>query len=366
MSIPPFTNRFPGRRRWLGLMLALVMSMMVAACAGEDPATTAEETPAGGQSNGGQDETAGDLAPIRFGYQSSLWGAPLILADITGRWEEAGLDVTSQRFSAGADVRDAILGGSVDAGSIGSAPFVVAAAAGELYAIAPAGYLGETVAVVVGADSDIETVEDLAGKSVASRSGSITELVFFNEVLPEHGMSEEDIQPRNVTFADQVAALSTGEVDAFVGLEPYVSIAVAEGIGRRLINFGEFDVLPNIFAVRRDFADENEETVIAALRSYFETTEWMVEDFDEAAAALHEDFLDAGLELDEETLAEALEAVDVDPVIDDEFRAYLEDQAELLMEEGRIQSLPNWDEVLRTDLQEEAMTDYWAERQSDS
>lgn len=341
-----------------GLLLGLLV-LVLGACGGEvqsggaaqDGITTAADT-----------EEEQDTQKIRFGYQASLWGAPLILSEIEGFWDESGLDVQSQRFSAGKDVRDALLSGSVDAGSIGAAPFIVAASTGELRMVAVAGYLGDTVCAVAKNGSGIETVEDLEGKNVAARSGSITELIFLTKVLPAFGMSEQDINLRNVSFDDQVAALTTGEVDAFVGLEPFISVAQEQGIGSCIQQFGEYDILPNIFAVDAEFMDGNEQAVVDAVRSYMDATHFIQESFEEAAAALHEDFTEQGLEISQEALSAALEQVDVNPLLNDEVRQYLEEQATVLIEEGNLEEMPDWDQVIATEIQEQAMTEYWAEK----
>lgn len=346
----------------------LLVAVGLAACAGGEGSPSTDDAAVGatdGATESGE-VAAEDLEPIRFGYQASLWGAPLILAENLGMWEAAGLQVESQRFSAGKDVRDALLAGSVDAGSIGATPFIVAASTGQLVAVAAAGYLGETVWLVAKSDSGIESIDDLRGKNVAAAQASITELIFLTKVLPAYGMTEEDVTMRNVSFDGHVAALSTGEVDAFVGLEPYVSIAESQGVGKLIESFAEYDLLPNIFAFDKSFVEENEATAVAAVRSYMETTQLIEEDFDTAASSLHEDFTSGGLQIDKEALSTALRRVDVNPVLVDDFREYLNSQAEALMKEGSIDAIPDWDSVLRVDIQEKAMTDYWAEKAADS
>lgn len=358
-------TRVPRMNRKLIVMISFVLvSIGMVGCDSADVAETAGQTETGvaQQSEDGTeiDVESGDLAPVRFAYQSSLWGAPLILAEIQDMWSAEGLDVTSRRFSAGKDVRDAVLAGSADAGSLGATPFIASAASGQLVAVAAAGYLGDTVWLVAGAESGIESVTDLAGKNVAAREGSITELIFTTKVLPAHGMSEEDVNMLNVGFDEHVSALSSGNVDAFVGLEPYISIATTEGIGTLVESFAEYDQLPNVFAFDRSFVEEHEETVVATVRSYMRTTEGIEKDFDSALAVLHEDFSASGLEISQDALGSALERVDVNPVLSEDFRDYLQSQAEALLAEGNIESIPDWDDVLRLDIQEKAMTDYWA------
>jgi NitT/TauT family transport system substrate-binding protein len=85
--------------------------------------------------------------------------------------------------------------------------------------------------IVADAKSDIKTIKDLKGKRVAILPGSTQEVVIL-ERLKAEGMSISDIQPIRLSFSDMPAALTRGDIDAYVGAEPGPGISLANGTGR--------------------------------------------------------------------------------------------------------------------------------------
>lgn len=87
---------------------------------------------------------------------------------------------------------------------------------------------------LVGAAGVVERIEDLAGKRIAVPPPGAQVLV-LGLLLEEAGLSlGTDVEGVPLGYADHVAALSSGQVDAFMGSEPPCSLAVSEGIGVRL------------------------------------------------------------------------------------------------------------------------------------
>ncbi len=87
---------------------------------------------------------------------------------------------------------------------------------------------------LIGAAGEVETVADLRGKRIAVPPPGAQVLV-LNQVLADAGLVlGQDVEGVPVGYADHVAALSGGDVQAFMGSEPPCSQAVAEGLGVRL------------------------------------------------------------------------------------------------------------------------------------
>lgn len=96
--------------------------------------------------------------------------------------------------------------------------------------------------MVVLADSDIRTFEDLAGKRVAVGPAGGGTLGFVNFLLPLHDMSIDDITPSFVSYADGFSQLTDGTVDAALALSGYPAGAVMQasaGAELRFISFSE-------------------------------------------------------------------------------------------------------------------------------
>ena len=96
--------------------------------------------------------------------------------------------------------------------------------------------------MMVLADSNIQTFEDLAGKRVAVGPAGGGTLGFVNFLMPLHGMSIEDITPSFVSYSDGFSQLTDGTVDAALALSGYPAGAVMQataGAELRFITFSD-------------------------------------------------------------------------------------------------------------------------------
>lgn len=101
----------------------------------------------------------------------------------------------------------------------------------------------ETVQIVVPKNSDIQTVEDLAGKKVSiGAPGSGTE-TNARQILEIHGMSEEDLgQVQRLSFNDSTSYIQDGTLDAAFVTAGTPTSAVSELAatkGVRIVNIAE-------------------------------------------------------------------------------------------------------------------------------
>jgi TRAP transporter TAXI family solute receptor len=116
------------------------------------------------------------------------------------------------------------------------------AAAGPIDISAIAALHPSVLHMVVLADSDIQTFEDLAGKRVAVGPAGGGTLGFVNFLLPLHDMSVDDITPSFVSYSDGFSQLTDGTVDAALALSGYPAGAVMQasaGAELRFIAFSE-------------------------------------------------------------------------------------------------------------------------------
>lgn len=96
--------------------------------------------------------------------------------------------------------------------------------------------------MMVLADSDIKTVEDLKGKRVAVGPAGGGTLGFVNFLFPLHDMSIDDITPSFVSYSDGFSQLTDGTVDATLALSGFPAGAVMQataGAELRFISFSD-------------------------------------------------------------------------------------------------------------------------------
>jgi len=121
----------------------------------------------------------------------------------------------------------------------GKGPF---SAAGPIDIGAVAALHPSVLHMMVLANSDIQSFEDLRGKRVAVGPAGGGTLGLLNFLMPLHEMTMDDITPSFVSYADGFSQLTDGTVDASIALSGYPAGAVMQataGAELRFIGFSE-------------------------------------------------------------------------------------------------------------------------------
>ena len=129
--------------------------------------------------------------------------------------------------------------------------------------------------LVVGKDSDITSVEQLAGRSIAAPTGT-DPYFFLLQALAEVGLSTSDVEIVNLPHADGQKALENGDVDAWAGLDPLAATSELNA-GSKIIysnpNFNSWGVLN----ATTKFIAEKPELVELVLTQYERARAWILE-----------------------------------------------------------------------------------------
>jgi NitT/TauT family transport system substrate-binding protein len=288
--------------------------------------------------------------PIRFGFQNSSWGSIGMIADAANTFKKAGTDVKIFRFDSGKTTRDAMISGRVDVGVIGATPFVIGAAKGQMQAIGLALYGAKTLAVVASLKSGVNSIKDLKGKRIGSQFGSATDHVLKSKILPKAGLSEKDVQMINVRFQNHVSALAAGSIDAFAGVEPFVTVCEVNKLGKSLTDYTPYDLEPVILAANTDLINKNRQGVIEFLRGYLAAVKIFDNQRAEATKIVLEAFTKKGFKVDEKIIEVMLSKIDVNPDFKPELKDYLTNQSKVLMKQNKISAIPDWGKLLNQSL----------------
>jgi aliphatic sulfonates family ABC transporter substrate-binding protein len=291
-----------------------------------------------------------DDAPLRLGFPNAAWGTIGMVAEANDLFKKAGADVKVFEFDSGKSTRDAMISGRIDIGVIGSVPFIIGAAKGEMEAIALALYGSKTLSIVAGLKSGIKSVTDLKGHRIGSQIGSATDFVLKNKILPKYGLTANDVHIVNVTFPNDVSALEAGSIDAFAGPEPFVSVAEVEQIGRVVVDYSEFDLSPVILAANKTVVDGRRDAIIAFLRGWLASLKEFRDHPKEAAQIVLTHFKKQGFAANDKVIARMLSKFDVRPDFTPEVKAYLTTQSKTLVKQKKIATVPDWDKLLNHQL----------------
>lgn len=294
-------------------------------------------------------------AGLNFGFQNTSWGAVAMVAESAGTFRKAGAAVTPYRFDSGKSTRDAMVAGRIDIGVLGATPFIIGAAKGDMMAIAVAMYAGKTDSVVARVKPPIGSVAQLKGKKVASQVGSATDNVFQNKILPKYGLSKSDVQIINMPFQNHIAALAAGSVDAFAGVEPFPSVAEVDGLGKVLVDYSQFDMLPVLLAANRSAVEGKRDAVIAFLRGWLAAIKLFTNSREQATRIVWNYFGSEGLSVSDRVIRLMLSKLDFNPDYVSGLPAYLTEQSKELIRQNQLAKMPDWNRLLNRELLEQAI-----------
>lgn len=248
-----------------------------------------------------------------------------------------GSAVEVKPFTNPGDQKTALLAGSLDMTGTTIPTAITAAAAGEPIKIVVS-LCNKCSALVVGADSDIQTEADLKGKTIAYVPGTMHHVLLL-DTLRRAGLDpDKDVTLTRIDFFDMGAALAGGQIDAFLSGEPYPSQAVQDGFGR-ILSYPYFDdsigTINAGMIVTEQTIEENPELVQALVSAHIEATERENADPD---AWLD---LAASFGTEKSLLETSADNIELCWDIDETYIEHCENLAQQMLELGMIDHVPD-------------------------
>jgi NitT/TauT family transport system substrate-binding protein len=286
--------------------------------------------------------------PLNLGVTNTSWGTVAMVAEAGKTFEKAGANVEFHRFGSGKETRDAMISRRIDVGVLGSTPFIVGAAKSDMAAIGVSMYAGKSNAIVAAKDSGIASIADLKGKRVASQVGSATNYVLVDKILPKFGLTKDDVRIVNATFQNQVAAIVGKSADAFAGVEPFLSVAEIEGLGSIIVDYAQFDMQPVFLAVNAPVLEKRRDELVAFMRGWLDAVRIVNHEPDRTVKIVRSHFKAQGYDTPEAVFRRMLAKLDVRSAYVPNLTRYLDEQAEVLVKEKQIATVPGWSRALDT------------------
>lgn len=173
--------------------------------------------------------------------------------------------------------------GSIDFGSSAGAAALVAKINGNPIKSVYVYSKPEWTALVTAKDSDIKSVADLKGKTVAVTRGTDPH-IFLVRALQAVGLSEQDITPVLLQHPDGATALIRGDVDAWAGLDPMMA-NVELNDGARLFHRDADANTYGILSTREEFLDQHPDLVKRVLAVYENARKYALDHPEEVKAS---------------------------------------------------------------------------------
>ncbi|HXW39434.1 MAG TPA: ABC transporter substrate-binding protein [Acidimicrobiales bacterium] len=167
---------------------------------------------------------------ITFGDQVDEYQT---IVNATNTLAGAPYKVVWSNFIGGPPIVAAEVGGSVDLGDMAETPVIFAQAAGDpVKVIAITQGVGTTspYGILVPTGSSITTAADLRGKTIAVQEGTVEQYVLVKVLQAAH-IPYTAVTIDNLNVVAGEAALEAGQVDAWVGTQPFIATVTQAGKG---------------------------------------------------------------------------------------------------------------------------------------
>lgn len=215
---------------------------------------------------------------------------PPIFAAREGVFTRAGLDIAVSIATQAPALLPAVVGGSIQIGVSTPAQVALASQAGlDIAALAGASVqtrTHQTTAAVIRPGSHIRQPRDFIGKRVGIPGLNGSFHLMFEQYLLTHGVQPKQVIFVEAGFAQMGDLLKSGQADAVLALEPFLSRLVASGAGRRL-NYYEITgkrVYDSVYICRRSWAAANRATTAAIRQALMQAIAEMTHDPAKSAA----------------------------------------------------------------------------------
>jgi len=221
----PLDEVILSRRGLLGLAAAAAAGAALAACGSDSEKTTrGTSIPAAAGLANGRTATIKTCVYAKNHASSMLYWQ---------KFAPPGVTVTVSPVTSTAEILQALESGTLDFGLM--SPYV------PMLTQPKGGVTCKTVAMVarqgfglIGKVGEVTKVEDLRGRKIAIPPPG-SQVLVIRQVLAKAGLTlGKDLEGVPLGYADHVAALTRGDVQAFVGSEPPCTQAVVNGVGVRL------------------------------------------------------------------------------------------------------------------------------------
>jgi len=291
---------------------------------------------------------------IRQGYQTNVWGMPTYYLLRSGALEKRGLKFEEFAVPSGNLTMQQMVARQVDLGTYAGPSFILGHDKGGMVGIAVVEHVGRTTRIMARKELGISKVEQLKGLKIANQTGSSIGNIFVDQIAPAAGLKKGDYQEVRMDVNNMVAAMSAKTVDAMVNVEPYNSIAEADGLATTVMDYWGVDRMPVFMAATPEFVAKSADTVVAYLKAWLDVARDFKERPNVVADAIYGFYASKGYSMSQDTFRKALATVDVNPGFPSDLKPYMQQHAEVLLKEKKIAAIPDWSKALRPDFMERA------------
>jgi len=254
-----------------------VLALGLSGCAGENAAPDTDAGDGGEWSSTSLNIDFATYNPLSLIIKEQGWLEEALGDDVTVTWTQSlGSNQANEGLRAGA----------LDVGSTAGSAALLARSNGSPIKVIDIYTQPEWSALAAAPGSDIDSVEDLRGKTVAVTVGT-DPYFFLLQALEEAGVEASEVEIQNLQHADGGAALVNGSVDAWSGLDPMMAAhEINDGVELfyRNVDFNTYGFLN----ATEEFITEHADLAQVVVDAYEKARAWALENPQETAELLAE------------------------------------------------------------------------------
>lgn len=240
-------------------------------------------------------------APIRTGNQSLRVGVlpiadclQIFVAQEQGFFKANGLEVELITMSGGSVIATSVEAGELEIGWSNILSIALADAQGFDYSFFAPGAVetgtNRPHKLMVAVNSTINNVIELEGKTVAVNTFANVPYIAVNELISKNGLNPTTVRFVEVPFPDMPSLLASGEIDAALMSEPFVSTSISKNQARILVadpfsSLGDRILVAAWFS-KREWLNEHEVEASAFINAILSANDFITKNEDESRAIL--------------------------------------------------------------------------------
>jgi len=208
-------------------------------------------------------------APIKIGYSDWPGWVAWEIAKEKGLFKKHGVEVELVWFPIYTDSLTALNTGKIDANCSAWCDVIAPLAEGVKLKVVLVNDNSAGNDAIIG-KTGIKSIKDLKGKTVATELGTVEHFMLL-QALSKHGMSEKDIEYKNLTVPDAAAAFIAGKVDGAGVWQPWINQIEKEGKGTVLFTSKEIPgLIPDLLVVQEKVATDRAAEVQKIVATWFD------------------------------------------------------------------------------------------------
>jgi NitT/TauT family transport system substrate-binding protein len=225
----------------------------------------------------------GKRETVRMGYMPVITNLACPLLDYATR-EGEGLRFEALKFSSFSEMAEALRNGHIEVAFIIAPISVQLHQQGAGVKIICIGNRHEST-LVYRKDLKIKDFRDLAGKSLAVPLRFSGHNLCVRQLAEQYGVSDKDLDIREINPPDMAAALAAGSLDAYFVGEPFAARTAKPGDGKVLYYVEQVwpNFICNLVLTRQDFIDRRPDRVALLVQGAARSGIWAKQHPSEAA-----------------------------------------------------------------------------------